>query len=179
MTTVEIDTRALQALGKALKGADKDIRREMYKAAQRATRPVKDEIKASARVTLPARGGLNEWTAALGIKTKTSLGGRTVGIFITAALDNKKKTVPKTTGKGRRKTRRAGTFGPIADLRALNRGRIMHPAWGRGPLIGPQMVKAGFWNKPLEGAVTDRGRREMTQALEATAAALAAVARTP
>jgi hypothetical protein len=177
MTTVQIDTADLRALGKALKGVDKTIRQNMFKAAKRVTQPVKNEIKQSARTTLPSGGGLNEWVAALGTKTKTSLSGRNVGITITGTLDNKKKTVPKT-GRGRRKTRRSGTFGAIADIRAINRGRVMHPAWGRGPLIGPQMVKTGFWTRPLEGETTTRARREMTQALEETAEAVAAAMRT-
>lgn len=177
MVRAQIDSRALQALGRAVRAADPTVRRELFAAVQRATRPVKDEIKVSARQTFPAGGGLNEWVAALGVKTKTSLSGRRAGVVITGTLDNKRHSVRRAGGR-RRKTRKTGTFGARADLRALNRGRVMHPAWGRGPLLGPQMVRAGFWDRPLEGEVTDRAHREMVQALEATAAAIAAAART-
>jgi hypothetical protein len=172
MANVSVDAAGLRQLGQAMRGADKQIKRELFKAVQRATRPVKEEIKASARATLPSSGGLNEWVAQIGIRTRQAYTGRSVGITITGTLDNKK--VARGRGKGRRK---AGTFGARADLRAINRGRVMHPAWGRGPLVGPQMVKAGFWDEPLEGLTARRARKEIVEAMQVTADAIAAEVR--
>jgi hypothetical protein len=87
--------RQLRAVGKALReAADKEQKRELYKAVQRATKPIKEEIKQSARETLPHGGGLNEWVAAIGIKTKQSYNGRMPGVTITGALDNKRVVRP-------------------------------------------------------------------------------------
>jgi hypothetical protein len=161
---LEGDVAKLRHLGAALKEAgDKETKREFYKAIQRATKPVKEEIKQSARDTLPHGGGLNEWVAAIGIKTKQSYSGRMPGITITGALDNK--SAVRRSGGKRSKSRKSGTFGARADLRAINRGRVMHPAWGHGPLVGPQMVTPGFWDKPFKGIVARRATKEIRRAM--------------
>jgi hypothetical protein len=170
------DVASLRAVGKALREAgDKEQKRELYKAVQRATKPIKEEIKESARETLPHSGGLNEWVAAIGIKTKQSYNGRMPGVTITGALDNKR--VVRRSGGKRSKTRKSGTFGATADLRAINRGRVMHPVFGHGPLVGPQMVRAGFWDRPLTGVTAQRAKREIRAAMEATLRAIAAKSR--
>jgi hypothetical protein len=160
------DVEKLRELGGLLKEAgDKDLKREFYKSVQRATRPVKEEIKQSARDTLPHGGGLNEWVAGLTIRTKQSYNGRMPGVTIQGAMNNKKLTTTYSGGK-RKRTRRKGTFGAQADLRAINRGRVMHPVFGHGPLVGPQMVTAGFWDKPLTGVTTQRAKREVREAMQ-------------
>lgn len=178
MLQVKIDNKALKAFGKALKGADKELRKEMFKAVASATKPVKEEIKRSAIETLPSTGGLGTWVSKIGIKTRQAYSGRNVGITITGTLDNKK--VARGKGRGKRK---AGTFGATADLRAINRGRVMHPAWGRAKadgsgLFGPQMVKSGFWSNPMEGLVAARARKEIEEAMRRVADEIAARART-
>lgn len=172
MPTIKVDTTELRAVGVALRGADKEIRRELFKAVQRATKPVKAEIKAEAERSLPSGGGLGKWVARIGIRTRTALSGRSVGITIEGTLNNKAKV--RGRGKGRRARH---TFGQNADLGAINRGRVMHPAWGRGPLVGPQMVKAGFWDRPLQTLTAERARREILAALEAVKAQIAAAAK--
>ncbi len=177
MPAIKVDNAALKAFGRALKSADKELRKEMFKAVQTATKPVKEEIKRSAIQTLPSTGGLGTWVSKIGIRTRQAYSGRNVGITITGTLDNKK----ITRGKGRGK-RKAGTFGATADLRAINRGRVMHPAWGRAKadgsgLFGPQMVKAGFWDAPLEGIVAVRARKEIEDAMRRVADEIAARAR--
>jgi hypothetical protein len=145
---IEGDVAKLRAVGRAMREAgDKEQKRELYKAVQRATKPVKEEIKQSARDTLPHGGGLNEWVAGITIRTKQSYNGRMPGITIQGAMNNKKLTTTYSGGK-RKRTRRKGTFGAQADLRAINRGRVMHPVFGHGPLVGPQMVPPGFWDRP-------------------------------
>jgi hypothetical protein len=169
---IEGDVAKLRAVGKALReAADKEQKRELYKAVQRATKPIKEEIKQSARDTLPKSGGLNEWVAAIGIKTKQSYSGRAPGITITGTLDNKR-AVRRSGGK-RSKVRKSGTFGARADLRSINRGRVFHPVFGHGPLVGPQMVQAGFWDRPLTGVTAQRAKREIRDAMARTMKELA------
>lgn len=164
---IKVDAASLRKFNAALKGADREIRAEFSKSIQRATRPVKEVIHESARDTLPKRGGLNEWAAAIGIKTASRLGGKNPSVVVTGALDNKRQV--RRSGGRRSRTRKAGTFGAKADVRALNRGRVMHPAWGRGPLVGPQMVPTGFWDKPLEGEVSRTAQQEIHAAMERAA----------
>jgi hypothetical protein len=96
------DVEKLRALGAVLKEAgDKELKREFYKAVQRATKPVKAEIKQSAVDTLPHGGGLNVWVSQIGIKTKQSYNGRMPGVTITGTLDNKS-VVRRTGGSGPR-----------------------------------------------------------------------------
>jgi hypothetical protein len=170
------DVASLRAVGKALReAADKEQKRELYKAVQRATKPIKEEIKESARESLPHSGGLNEWVAAIGIKTKQSYNGRMPGVTIQGTLDNK--SVVRRSGGKRRKGRKSGTFGARADLRSINRGRVFHPVFGHGPLVGPQSVQAGFWDRPLTGVTAQRAKREIRDAMARTVKAIAAKSR--
>lgn len=171
MTGISVDLGPQKAFGAALKNAPKELRRELFRAVQRAVKPVKGEIQQSARATLPSSGGLGDWVAGIALQTRQNYSGQFPGVTIVGALDNKRE-VRKVAGK-RRKSRKSGTFGARADLKAINRGRVMHPTFGRGPLVGPQMVKPGFWDKPLEGEVTARAKREVEAALQATADKLA------
>lgn len=158
MPILELDGRELRQFGKALRGADKEIRTELFKAVSRATKPVKEEVQAEARRSLPSRGGLGEWVARVGVRTRQAYTGRSVGVTITGKLGSK----PRPKGRRRK------TFGK-ADLVAINRGRVMHPAWGRGPLVGPQMVRAGFWDRPMETLLARRAAHEIRAAIRAAA----------
>lgn len=147
----------LAALGKALKEAgDKDLRRELLKASQRATRPVKQEVKKSAVDTLPRRGGLGFWVARLKIVTKTRVQGRNVGVQIRGSRDKRSKASK-------------------VDLWAINRGRVRHPVYGRWstrrgkPIDQIQLVPKHFFTKVMEGPVADRARKEFTDAMQTIA----------
>lgn len=154
MTGIEIEgADQLRALARALKDAgDTQLRKELMKAAQRSTRPVKAEVSASARRTLPSRGGLNVWVASTKVQTKTRTGGRNVGVTITGR-------------PGRRMT-------PTSDVRAINRGRLRHPTYGHGPWV-TQPVRPGFWDEVMEGPLADRARREFTDAMDRIARQIA------
>ena len=56
--------------------------------------------------------------------------------------------------------RKAGTFGNRSDLGAIDRGRVMHPRWGRGPLVGPQMVTPGGSAGSWKGSSPDGPRKK-------------------
>jgi hypothetical protein len=151
MPRIEIEgADQLERLAKALKDAgDKNLRKELFKASQRSTRPVKKEVTASARKTLPKRGGLNEWVGRTKLKTKTRTGGRNVGVLITGA-------------PGKR-------MSPTSDLRAINRGRVRHLTFGHKPWV-TQQVRPGFWDDVMEGPLADRARQEFTAAMDRIAA---------
>ncbi len=172
---LRVDAEDFRRLGRQLKeaGNGKEVRKGLYRSVSRATRPVRKEIKASALAILPASGGLNRYVASLTIRTKQQYTGTGAGVTIIGAKNSKERTVrdvtigPLRAGQKRtRRVRKAGTFGKAADMRAANRGRIMHPRWGRGPLLGPQSVTPGFFDRPLEGPLVDRMRKEVGQVLD-------------
>ena len=179
---VRWDGASLRDFGATLKGADREFRREVSRAIGHEAKVIPPEIKQSARDTLPSTGGLGEWVAGIKLKVRQSFTGRAAGVTIVGTLDNKS-AVRKTSSGGRYKGRRAGTFGARADLRAINRGRVMHPAWGRARadgsgLFGPQPVEPGFWDRPLEGTTAQRARRGIEAALVRARDALAARSKT-
>jgi hypothetical protein len=166
------DVAQLRAVGKALReAADKEQKRELYKAVQRATKPIKEEIKQSAIDTLPKSGGLNVWASKIKIKTKQSYNGRCPGVTIAGAMNNK--AAVSGRGRGRKKVR---TFGKVARLDRLNAGMARHPVFGHGPLV-LQPVTPGFWDRPLTGVTAQRAKREIRAAMEATLRAIAAKSR--
>jgi hypothetical protein len=163
------DVEKLRTLGKLMREVpDKELKREFYKAVQRATRPIKDEIKQSAIDTLPKSGGLNVWASKIGIKTKQSYNGRFPGVTITGSMNNKARVSGR--GRGRKKAR---TFGKVARLDRLNAGMARHPVFGHGPLV-LQPVTPGFWDKPLKGVTTQRAKREIREAMQTTTQLIAA-----
>lgn len=128
----------LDALAKALRHlADKDLQRELYRGLNRATKPVKDDIRKSARSTLPRRGGLAERVAKAKLSTKRRT-GRAAGIRI------------------------VGTSG--YDIDAMDRGRLRHPVHG-GPAWVEQRITDGWWTKPLEDSAP-RVRKELLKVLD-------------
>jgi hypothetical protein len=137
----------LAVLGRRLQAAGaKDLRVDLAKSIHRIVRDasVRVAIAASARATLPSSGGLAEYVAATKVVTTIRTGGRNVGITIV----------------GSRRKR-----GKQANLSAINAGRVMHPVYGRAPMV-PQSVTPGFFDKPLEGDVSDDMRRAIVSAID-------------
>lgn len=128
--------RALRAQGEAGKGQ----RKELFKAIQRATRPLKDDVKQAALRDLPRRGGLNRAVASSKITTRTRTGGRNVGVRIVAA------------GK------------TVRDLRSLDRGRLRHPVFGNREVWVNQAIRPGWFTRPLEEGAP-AVRRELIAAM--------------
>lgn len=139
----------LARLGRDLQAAgDKHLKREVLKAAQRATRPVKPEIKEAARRELPSSGGLNQWVAsAMKVTTKTRTMGRNVGVRIVMKRPNP--------------NNRRG----LADLNAINRGRVRHLTWGHLP-AHIQIIRGGFVDRVMDGVLAHRARREFLAAID-------------
>jgi len=99
---------------------------------------VRNRIKTVARTELPSGGGLGAWVA----QTK-----------ITASVTFKAKYVAiKLRGGRRSKGTLRGTSGGTTDVRAIDRGRVRHPSWGRrfrGQWF-TQSVTPGFFTKTAE-----------------------------
>lgn len=141
--------RQSQQLAASLRNADKRILEALRKGLAAAVEPVQDEVRAAARARLPKKGGLNDWVArSVKVYAPTSIGASSVTATVTVDLQGH-------------------------DLRALDRGRIMHPVFGRTPMVGPQLVKGGFVTDTIKGAVGDRARRKISDALEDVASQLA------
>jgi hypothetical protein len=167
--SVTIDTAPMRRLSSAMKDAPRHIRTEMVEAMRTAVAPVEAEVRASARTTLP--GDLGEWTALLQVQTRAASSGPRTGVTLEATMNRK-----PAAKSGRR-------AGPRADLNAINRGRVMHYAWGQSRkggagLFGPQMVKPGFWTGPLRSTTAVRARKEIEAAMIRAASRVAAAAAT-
>lgn len=130
----------LEVLSRRLKAAgDSELRRELYRGLNRATKPLKEAAKRAARQDLPRRGGLNELVASARFSTRTRGGGRTPGVSLTAS--------------------KAGT-----DLRWIDRGKLRHPVFGRSTWVN-QTVPAGWFTKTLE-AEGPAVRKELVTVLD-------------
>lgn len=116
-----------------------DGRKEVVKQVRtdiRAMLPeIRKAVKANALATLPKRGGLNRWVAAIRITSSLSVSGRRVRLVV----------------KGGR-----NSSGGRSDVDAIDRGRVRAPSWGRRGKGAwhNQTVEPGFFTKP----VTDEGR---------------------
>ena len=196
MATLAADVEEFRGLARAVKDADKGLRRELFKAMERTAKPVKWDVTRSALEMLPERGGLNRWMASAKVSVRQAYSGRNPGITIKAT---KSKTYtrrirtaqanligPLAPGQTRTKTvkiRQVGTFGKAADLGAINRGRVMHPVWGRAKrgglangLAGPQLIRPGYFSTVMSGLVARRAEQNILAALDAWVAKLNAAA---
>lgn len=139
---IELDGASKQRIRKAsgaLRKAAGPIRRELAAGQLDATRPLEQELRASARVTLPRRGGLGEWAAKLRVTEQQSSSGARTTTTVTAQMGN-------------------------ARLGMLDSGRVEHLTYGRGPLR-PQRIRGGFARRVFTGAVSRRVEQEGGRAL--------------
>lgn len=107
----------------------KVILRELRTEIRKPLPAVRKAIKARAIATLPRAGGLGRWAASTRITVQIKVSGRSLSVLL----------------KGGRSSR-----GGRSDIRALDRGRVRHPSWGRrGPgQWHTQQVKPGFFSEP-------------------------------
>jgi hypothetical protein len=106
---------------------------------------IRTRVKASALGKLPKSGGLAAWAAAAHLTAQVRVAGDTV----TAAL----------------KVHRTSLY-KASDLRALDRGRVRHPAWGRRAPgdWSVQVVPAKTYSEPI--AESPEWRRAVIRAAE-------------
>lgn len=138
----DTDVDDLVKLGRRLKEAgDKELRRELFKAMNRSTRPLKLAARSSAVATLPRRGGLNEWVAKnVRISSSNRLTGRNPGVRIRASR------------KG-------------SDIAAMDRGRLRHPVFGNRKVWVSQSIRPGWFTAPMVAGV-GVAKREIVAAVE-------------
>lgn len=142
----------VHALVRSLRGFSRnDVLIKEVRAELRQPVPVvRARIKATARATLPSSGGLGEWVAATKITAKVELGGKVVNVRLKG-------------GRSSHANLRGSTTGGRSDIRAIDRGRVRHPSWGRrwrGQWF-TQSVTPGFFTKtaadaPEWGTAIDR-----------------------
>jgi hypothetical protein len=148
--TVEVrGAEQLAALAKRLKDAgEKDLRRDLMTALTKSTEQLrKRSLPASARRTLPRKGGLNELVARSKMTSTRRTSGRQAGLRVVAR-------------------------NPNLQLRKLDEGQVRHPVFARGgrPRVWVrQSVRPGWFTIPTETAAPGI-RAEVEQAMTTTAA---------
>jgi hypothetical protein len=100
--------------------AARGLRRELSKALNEATKPVKQAARESARDILPRHGGLNEKVANSKFTTRRSANGLRVQAKNSYAL------------------------------KRLDEGVLQHPVFGHREHWVTQRVTAGWWSTPME-----------------------------
>lgn len=107
--------RDLQRISRELKAAPKELRREVFKALERSTKPMKDAARQGARDTLPQAGGLADRVATATIRSKLR-GGNNPSLTLTvtqtgAAADRFKKARSADKRANRRRLKKRGASG--------------------------------------------------------------------
>jgi hypothetical protein len=110
----------------------KDILKEVRRTIRGPLPGTRKAIKTSAMRNLPSGNGLNAWVAALRITAKITLTASRVAVNI----------------KGGR-----NSSGARSDIKAIDRGRVRHPSWGRrgAGQWHNQTVVPGFFTETVEG----------------------------
>lgn len=160
---VRVDGAArLRAVARDIKATgDKGLAREMSAGLRKATLPVQASVLAEAARVLPRAGGYQEtFTSSVAFRNRVRAAARQASVRMTTFAD------------GTRERR---------DIRALNKGFLRHPVYGRsrntrgGRVANPWAVtriRAGFWDRATEKAEPE-ARQEMLQVLDDLANKLA------
>jgi hypothetical protein len=155
---VSIELRNVEVLeqaGRALRGAQKHYRRELFRGLNRAAKPLKQAVQESIPDYMPGRGG---YAAALqrshSPRTQIKTGGRDPGIRI----------ISRTKGGVKR------------SVRKLEAGKLAHPLFGDREHWFTQDIRPGFFTEPMEGEA-DAVRDEMVDAIQDVHAAIRAAVR--
>lgn len=142
--SVEVrNVEVLEAAGRALRGADKRYRRELFRGLNTASKPLREAVQESIPDYMPRRGGyatVLQRSHSPRVKAKTS--GRDPSIRI----------ISRTRGGVRRNTR------------ALEEGRLAHPVFGNRSVWRVTDVRPGFFSEPMEDKA-DMVRDEMVDAV--------------
>jgi hypothetical protein len=143
-----VDTDDFIALSRALrKYGGRELKRELTTGITKATKPLKQAAKASARSILPSRGGLGRRVARTSLPHKRRITGGHAGIRIEAKSN------------------------AVADPFRIDRGRVAHPVFGHGPFVF-QNVPKGWFTDPMEkGGPTVR--KELLQTMSRVATKIA------
>jgi hypothetical protein len=130
----------LAALSKRLKAiGDKELTREFSRSVTAAMKPLMQELRSSARSTLPSSGGLADKVARSKIRTVRRASS---GVRVTAN----------------------NPYG----IKQMDEGRVRHPVFGNRSNWAVQSVRPGWWTRPTE-KVGPEVRQALQEAMEAIA----------
>lgn len=115
----------LGAVSQALKGAPKELRRELFRAINTSTKPLRQQTRDNILAVLPKRGG-----AAQAVHADTKIGARRRGRGGTVGL--------RIEARSKR------------DVRGMNRGRLRHPVYGHRDRWVTQSIPPRWFDEPLE-----------------------------
>lgn len=150
MPTPEQAAHDLELLGRRLKTADKQLRKDLLREIRTAGKPTIEDIRASALATLPNRGGLaNRVGKDTKFGTRTRTAGRSAGVQI----------------------RSTGGASSGRTLKSLDEeGTWRHPLFGnRKVWVGQSDGAAeGWFTEPIEDDLP-RFRKAVLDAMEKTA----------
>jgi hypothetical protein len=156
-------TERLRAVARDIKATgDKGLGRQMSAGLRAATKPVQAAVMAEAQKVLPAAGGYRKvFTQSVKFRNAVRAGTRNASVRMVTFAD------------GTRERR---------DIRALNKGVLRHPVYGRSRNIvgGPRVpnpwavttITAGFWTNGVRAAGRE-AEQEMLKVLDDMAERLA------
>lgn len=127
--------RDLARVAGVLNRAQPEIRKALTKTLRQTAKPSVEAVRAKARSTMPAAGGLNEFVATAKIGVRITTSGKGAGMRIVG------------TKSGH-------------DIHALDRGRLRHPLFGNRRHWFQQAVPPGFFSETLANE-----QRELTSKL--------------
>ncbi len=130
----------LQRLTRRIRDSgDKNLRRELAKALNRATKKPKADARANARQRLPRRGGLAELVAKSKLSTRNRTQGRGNPVLQIVAVNQD-------------------------NIRNINAGTVRHPVFGHHDRWVNQPVTKGWFSDAMKGAAPEV-RKELAVAL--------------
>lgn len=129
--------------------ARREIVRAMSKGIRKGAPGVRKKIRAAALSLLPSEGGLGAWVAQIRINMRIKTSGRRAGVTLVGGRNS---------------------VGGRSDIRAIDRGRVRAPSWGRRSKGSwhTQTVPDGFFTRTAAEASEWRAGvdREVDLALE-------------
>lgn len=127
----------IRTLARSLREFDADAKliKEVAAELRKPVPIVRARIKNTAIAILPHAGGLNVWVSQTRITAAVNLRGRAANVRLRGGR--------RSVGNLR------GTAGGVTDVRAIDRGRVRHPSWGRRwrGQWWTQSVPDGFFTK--------------------------------
>lgn len=133
----------LARLSRALRDADRnDLSKELNRALQRASGPLKKSARQGAQQILPYRGGLADRVAGSRFTARVTKRGKGAGLQIVA------------TGRD--------------DIAGMDAGKVRHPVFGNRSKWVTEKITPGWFTKPLT-LDAPKSRGELVKAIDAVA----------
>jgi hypothetical protein len=149
---IEIDgAKGIATVASAVRslGADRKIVTEMAKEIRAAVPPIRTAVRANAIAYLPGRNGLGPWVAKGSVTARIKRGANDASVTI---VDGRNSTGGRT------------------DMKAINAGKVRHPAWGNKKAWSMQTVRPGFFTNAITEEGADAFREAVIRAADNAAA---------